>query len=1521
MYCKRNFKKQVSLFVSVFMLINLIVFAPITASAATTNSDGNWVSKNVVLKDTSEAQLMVRSGDIDNFGFGWASNFNPFSGNDTAIHKFPWSTPDGEPDGLDKIMVVTGYNYNKSSDGYSTETKRDRYYRNGVGYIESNKVQSINLEYSSQLNDVKVRNAVLQMFVDDFQPLKPNGTPPAGISGGNNHYTTKITANVNGQVREEAVPEIDTIINNLDQSGPRGKLITVQIPDRLLYLVESGNISIKIDDTRSGITGDGYAIDFVKLLVNFKSFASTATVEGYVRNSNNTAYLSDATVTAGGIVTTTTDKNGYYNLEGVPAGQAIITATKPGYMSQSKTIQQVVAGGGYKQDFSLTAIAKLGTPTFTQNPTIATKEDVLVTITYPSNPTIKEYKIGEDGLWQSYTGPITIKENTIIKARGKAIYDNYENVSDIAEYNVTNIDKTKPLITITTPVMVDNKVDIEEQKNVIIKGTTEPSAKITVVIADKNNKSVNNVISVIGDNNGNYTVSDLDVTGLAEGELTITATAEDAVGNSSQASAKIQKYQIAPEVNIKVSDVTGIRDTYEATAENFNKSVNKILNPNITLKGDSFANINVKAKDVDFFKYQFITGTETPQIMPENGWNNIDLNQETINEDVILEQIGHLNQRSYDVSNMPLLTGTAQWSNAEEVFKTPFDATTYKATTYSQTPTEYGKYEDYLKNDGTKGSRWVTNSMFMKNMSIGGAYKEASKFWGYIKVPTDGNYKFGALSDDGCRGYITVDGETNPFVNMFVPQGSTFGTTNNVFALKANQFYPIYLEYFNWGGSANFELRYSVTGSVTSGSLRTPENWFYPSKNITPGEYATTIFTGNKGVKFPEESNDYYIAYRTGKGTNVTREGFYGPFTVNGKTPLSLSKAVVGGNTVEEKEDFILEYTIQPGDIVPRSTFKNLDGTFKDKIYLNSVQLQDEYPQNIEIKSNVNNANIVKNGQRITVQIPNIEYRLDTKNGKNMYLAQPVKIQIPLSAKVIGNYDLSAEGKSIITFVDVNEAKAQMEFRKIAVEVVDTKVDAPVITGPASGLTNDNTPTITGTGEVGATVTIYDGTTSIGTAVVAANGTWSLVLTTPLSDGSHEITAKQTDIAGNVSAVSNMVNLTIDTIALAPVITAPASGVTNNNRPTIIGTGEVGATVTVYDGTRSIGTAVVATNGTWSLALINALADGTHSITAKQTDIARNVSAVSNTVNLTIETSLPAPILTPDKTAATNGNVIVTVAYPGGVTDGKNMETSIDGGTTWVAYKTSVVVTANLTIKARYQSSIGTTSAIGSLVISNIDKSVPAAPILTPDKTAATNGNVTVTVAYPSGVTTGKNMETSIDGGTTWVAYTAPLVVTEDATIQARYQNALGTPSLVGSLVISNIDKSEIKTGLFINNKFVEKSDRISIVKGFSTNLAFQVTNLKSKDVTLKMDNDGYVKISEVKVYSTSDSRTPIKTLNIVGNTFTIKDLPTDKTGYIFVFKVTGLTLGTSISDGIIINSIERAEKHIIDIVKLPSLQ
>ena len=61
--------------------------------------------------------------------------------------------------------------------------------------------------------------------------------------------------------------------------------------------------------------------------------------------------------------------------------------------------------------------------------------------------------------------------------------------------------------------------------------------------------------------------------------------------------------------------------------------------------------------------------------------------------------------------------------------------------------------------------------------------------------------------------------------------------------------------------------------------------------------------------------------------------------------------------------------------------------------------------------------------------------------------------------------------------------------------------------------------TISGTGEIGTTVILYEGTTILGTTTVDGSGKWSSSVT--LSGvGQHSIVARDTDVAGNVGTSS-----------------------------------------------------------------------------------------------------------------------------------------------------------------------------------------------------------------------------------------------------------------------------------------------------------------------------------------------------------------------------------------------------------------
>jgi len=305
--------------------------APIAPLAATGDLAHDWALKYERTENSPEADLVVRTGDINNLGFGWPQGFDPFSGQSTPPH--PWPTPErippGAPDGTDRIMIgsalVPPADYPAHrlilNDGYSGILRRCEGLQPPPLPVQICKQRAQSMPQAIRLPvgilPAKINAVVLQMFVDDFQA-------PVFRS----HFQLSLSGT--------RIPSLEYAINSLDQTGPIGKLVSLQLLPEYWPLLKSGEVKLLIDDPTTK-QGDGYALDFVRILVNPHAFKYQVSLAATVVDGDKHNSIPSATVTAA-LESATTDAHGRCQLSGLPAGLVIAAAAALGYDENSVSV-------------------------------------------------------------------------------------------------------------------------------------------------------------------------------------------------------------------------------------------------------------------------------------------------------------------------------------------------------------------------------------------------------------------------------------------------------------------------------------------------------------------------------------------------------------------------------------------------------------------------------------------------------------------------------------------------------------------------------------------------------------------------------------------------------------------------------------------------------------------------------------------------------------------------------------------------------------------------------------------------------------------------------------------------------------------------------------------------------------------------------------------------------------------------------------------------------------------------------
>ncbi|HEV3139706.1 MAG TPA: OmpA family protein [Vicinamibacterales bacterium] len=249
-----------------------------------------------------EAELVVRTGSIDNLGFGWPTHFTPFSGQSTPSHPWICSSRPGAAPGTDRSELGSGV---PVKDGVAVAALEGY---SGCSRRPDNLPQAIPLNVGTLPKTI--HRVFFQIFVDDFQPVPL-------------HSHFQVTLN------GTRLPNFEDTINQLDQTGPIGKLITVELLREYWPILQAGSVDLLIDDPTTG-RADGYAVDFARILVNPGPWRYAVTVSCNVADAATQKPIAKANVSAAG-VTATTGADGNCSLRGVPAGLVSVNAGAVGY--------------------------------------------------------------------------------------------------------------------------------------------------------------------------------------------------------------------------------------------------------------------------------------------------------------------------------------------------------------------------------------------------------------------------------------------------------------------------------------------------------------------------------------------------------------------------------------------------------------------------------------------------------------------------------------------------------------------------------------------------------------------------------------------------------------------------------------------------------------------------------------------------------------------------------------------------------------------------------------------------------------------------------------------------------------------------------------------------------------------------------------------------------------------------------------------------------------------------------------
>ena len=799
-----------------------------------------------------------------------------------------------------------------------------------------------------------------------------------------------------------------------------------------------------------------------------------------------------------------------------------------------------------------------------------------------SNTGVLTFKVAPD-----FENPNDADQNKIYQVEVKTTDSGGLTATETITVNLTDVDDTPPVQpTIKTPIEVDDIVDAVEVGDVLVEGSAEPDSTIDIKFADPDGNEV--TAQTTTDSNGDWTLtgSEVDLTPLDDGPVTVEAISTDAAGNPSDPVTETITLDKTPPVTPTIKTPIEVDDIVDAV-EVGDVLVEGTAEPDNT--------IDIKFADPDGNEITAQTTTD-----PNGDWNltgsEVDLNPlddgpvtvEVISTDAAGNPSDPITE-TITLDKTPPITPTIKTPievddvvDAVEVGDVLVEGTAEPDSTIDI------KFADPNGNQVTAQTTTDPNG----DWTLTGSEVDLTPLDdGPVTIEVISTDKAGNPSDPPITETITLD-KTPPVT----PTIKTPIEVDDI--VDAVEVGDVLVE-----GTAEPDSTIDIKFADPNGNEITAQTTTDPNGdwNLTGNEVDLTLLDDGPvtveviSTDKAENPSDPITATITLDKTT--------PITPTIKTPIEVDDIV----DFVEVGDVLIEGTAEPDSTIDIK-FTDPDG--------NQVTANVKTDPNGDWTLIGNEVDLTLLGDGpVTVEVISTDKAGNPSDPVTTTVNKDTSVATPIAP------DLEATDDTGVSDTDDITSEA-----------------TPTFTTPA------------GTATPGDTVTLYADGQPVGTATVEDDGSYQITPDKPLPEGIQDIVVTFTDLSGNQSPLSPVLPVTIDSSSTSPTITTPIEGdnvilVTEQADVLLEGTAESDSTVDVKftdsNGKEITTKTTTDSDGNWTLdgqeVDLTELDDGEITVSATSTDKAGNQSE-SVTESVTKDITLDAPIA-PDLQATDDSGV------------------------------------------------------------------------------------------------------------------------------------------------------------------------------------------------------------------------------------------------------------------------------------------